>query len=101
MGSYYIFTCPECGYKAEVSGGKDRGISASVQTMICMDCSIMVDVYKGSYEQGTEPGKDKFIPAPARCPECSGSNLEEWAINGPCPKCVGVMERGEMVALWD
>ena len=101
MGSYYIFTCPECGYKAEVSGAKDRGISASVQTMTCMDCSVIVDVYMGSYEQNTATGKDVFTPEPARCPECSGPNLEEWEIDGPCPKCVGVMERGELVALWD
>jgi hypothetical protein len=25
MGAYYIFTCPECGYKAEVSGAKIVG----------------------------------------------------------------------------
>jgi hypothetical protein len=44
MGFSYVFTCPEWAYKAEVSGAKDLGISASVQTMTCMDCSIMVDV---------------------------------------------------------
>jgi hypothetical protein len=33
MGSYYIFTCPECGYKAEVSGAKDRGIKLATRAM--------------------------------------------------------------------
>jgi hypothetical protein len=101
MGTYYIFTCPECDYKAEVSGGKDRGLSASIQTMTCLDCSILVDVQVGHYEQDEETGNEQFIPEPGRCPECCGTNLEEWEKDGPCPKCVGVMEKGKMTALWD
>jgi rubredoxin len=101
MGAYYIFTCPECGYKAEIVGGQDRGISACLQTMICMNCSILVDVHMGRYEQDIQTGKEIFIPENGKCPECFGTNLEAWEKHGPCPKCVGVMKRGEMVALWD
>lgn len=102
MGAYYIFTCPECGYKAEVSGGKDRGISASVQTMTCLDCSLLVDVQVGHYEQSVVKGRENLITEDGKCPECFGTNLKEWNEDGRCPICIiGVMEQREMVALWD
>jgi hypothetical protein len=101
MGAYYTFTCKGCGYEAEVSGGKDRGISASIQTLICKDCSIFVDVLVGHYDRDVRTRKEIFIPETGKCPECSGSNLEEWKTDSLCPKCSGEMERGEMFAIWD
>jgi hypothetical protein len=101
MGAYYMFTCPECGYKAEVSGGKDRGMRASVQTMTCTDCSILVDVQVGHYERSIVKGRENFITENGKCPECFGTNLKKWEKDGRCPTCIGVMEQREMVALWD
>ena len=101
MGAYYIFTCPGCDYKAEVSGGKDRGFFTLIQTMTCMDCSILIDVKVGHYEQDRETGKDIFVPENGKCPECLGSNIVAWEKERPCPKCDGTMEQGDESAIWD
>ena len=69
--------------------------------MTCMDCSILVDVQVGSYKPSIRKGKETFFPENAKCPECYGTNLEHWEKDGPCPVCVGVMERKELVAFWD
>ena len=47
MGTTFLFKCNECGYKAELSGGKDSGFVALVQTMTCHNCNELVDVLIG------------------------------------------------------
>lgn len=101
MGACYLFKCSECGYTAEVSGGKDRGMSASVQTMICKDCTALVDVYMGRYDQDHETGDAKFISEQGNCPKCFGKNLDAWNNKMSCPKCKATMEKGDMTILWD
>ena len=101
MGACYKFTCPKCGYEAKVSGGKDRGFSVSVQTMTCMNCSILVDVHVGHYEHDGNAGNEIFIHESGSCPKCSETNLEEWNENRSCPKCGSSMDQGEMTVLWD
>jgi len=58
MGTHYLFGCSNCGYTAEVSGGKDCGFFATVRTMLCTDCRELVDVLIGiqgdEYENLTE-----------------------------------------------
>jgi hypothetical protein len=43
MGRSYLFECSKCGYKAKVSGGEDRGLEFSVQTIACLDCRMLYD----------------------------------------------------------
>jgi hypothetical protein len=43
MGRSYLFECPKCGYKANVSGGPDAGFEFSVQTTACRDCRKLFD----------------------------------------------------------
>jgi hypothetical protein len=43
MGRSYLFECPKCCYKAEVSGGTDSGLDFSVQTAACRDCKTVFD----------------------------------------------------------
>ena len=43
MGRSYWFECPKCGYRANVSGRADRGLSFFVQTLLCHDCHALYD----------------------------------------------------------
>jgi hypothetical protein len=43
MGRSYWFECAKCGYRAKVSGRADRGLSFSVQTILCRDCRELYD----------------------------------------------------------
>lgn len=43
MGRSFLFECGKCGYKAHVSGGADRGVAFSVQTISCHDCKQLYD----------------------------------------------------------
>ena len=43
MGRSYLFECPKCCYKTEVSGGADNGLDFSVQTAACRDCRVVFD----------------------------------------------------------
>lgn len=43
MGRTYLFECPHCGYRAQVSGGADKGFRFAVQTVLCSDCKQLHD----------------------------------------------------------
>ncbi len=53
MGSRYLFSCNKCDHLSEVSGGKDCGMMAVVQTMVCQDCADLVDVLIGRFCLGS------------------------------------------------
>jgi hypothetical protein len=44
MGRSYWFECPRCGYRAQVSGREDQGLTLFVQTVLCRDCKELYDV---------------------------------------------------------
>jgi len=44
MGRTFQFECPQCHYRAVVSGGADRGVHCAVQTILCRDCHQLFDV---------------------------------------------------------
>jgi hypothetical protein len=44
MGQRFEFECKQCGYRAEVSDGKDSGMCSVVETMICSECRRAVEV---------------------------------------------------------
>jgi hypothetical protein len=43
MGRTYWYECGRCGYRARVSGKADRGVTFSVQTILCLDCKRLYD----------------------------------------------------------
>ncbi|MGA9450369.1 MAG: hypothetical protein WBW41_03385 [Verrucomicrobiia bacterium] len=45
MGRTYHFDCPYCHYQARVSGGADTGLNCAVQTIVCLDCRQLFDVF--------------------------------------------------------
>ena len=70
MGTKFLFICDACGYKAELSGGKDCGFVAVVQTMTCHDCNDLEDVLIGAYgkegktediEMNVQNAKDQML----------------------------------------
>jgi len=43
MGVSYDYTCPKCGYVAQVSGGIAGGMFSTVMTIDCRDCQELHD----------------------------------------------------------
>jgi len=101
MGRCFEFTCEKCGYSAEVSGGKDRGMVAVVQTMICNSCNDLVDVLIGQCEDEGPTGEPDYDKDLGICPKCRGKDVVAWERSGPCPKCDGRMIEGDATVLWD
>ena len=45
MGRTFHFDCPRCQYQARVVGGADTGVNCAVQTIVCLDCRRLFDVF--------------------------------------------------------
>jgi len=45
MGRTFHFDCPHCHYQARVSGGAETGLNCAVQTIVCLDCRQLFDVF--------------------------------------------------------
>ena len=101
MGTTYLFQCNDCGYEAELSGGRDCGFIAVVHTMTCHNCNELVDVVIGAYGKEGKTEDTEINKALGLCPKCKGSDVSQWDENKSCPKCDGKMIRGKEVALWD
>jgi Zn finger protein HypA/HybF involved in hydrogenase expression len=101
MGTTYLFQCDVCGYKAELSGGRDSGFVALLQTMTCQKCNELVDVIIGAYGKEGKTENVEINKALGLCPKCKGSNVDRWDERKSCPKCDGKMIRGEVASLWD
>jgi hypothetical protein len=43
MGRSFLFTCPQCRYRAAVTGGVERGAHAIVQTLHCFECAALYE----------------------------------------------------------
>src|SRR5262245_1595286 len=105
MGSVYRFSCANCGFRAEVSGGDDRGFFVSTKTMYCQSCQTLCDVAVGYCDDPTHPRpsgiddsrEDRF----GACPTCGSRDLVPWTSDDPCPKCRGPINRGKLAFLWD
>ena len=97
MGTWYSFVCPNCDYHAEVSGGRDCGFRAEIETKGCTACREVVDVLVGHSDSSpVEPGELN------RCSSCNGTEVVPWDNTWPCPRCGGGMERSEEpIAHWD
>ena len=101
MGSRFEFTCDKCGYRVQVVGGKDCGMVAVVETMVCRSCRELVDVLVGRYGKEGPTGDPDYDAELGLCPKCRGREVSAWGEPRRCPKCGGRMIRGRLVALWD
>jgi hypothetical protein len=70
MGRTFHFDCPYCHYQARVSGGAETGLNCAVQTIICLDCRQLFDVFTRLRLRA-----DKAKPPPANSRAKSGRNL--------------------------
>src|SRR3954464_12947488 len=81
MGLMNLFVCDDCGYSAEVAGGRDYGGVSHVQTMACAACRELVDVVVV-----TEWREPERVEAIGRCPRCrSSDDLAPWGQSQPFP----------------
>ena len=48
MSAPYDFSCPTCGYSAQVSGGEDFGFDAVATTIVCENCCELLDIGIGT-----------------------------------------------------
>jgi len=126
MGRTYEFQCPLCQYRAKISGGADSGLHCEVQTVACLDCRELMDVFTKlrCEENGPRPPKfpgffrpevppailtdptgkrrlvwKQFKPV---CPVEGRHQIEPWSNPGRCPRCGNFMEKmGMPFRLWE
>jgi len=101
MGTKYDFDCVNCGYKATVSGGRDCGFCAVVRTMICANCTELVDVLIGAHGNDGPIGDPEYDRDIGLCPSCRGHDLSNWPGSHPCPKCKARMTDNGPPLMWD
>jgi transposase-like protein len=121
MGRTYLFECPQCGYRAHVSGGVDRGENIIVQTILCADCRELYDTvieFKPSRKKEKPPRVAPKFPLlmnrlPLRatrewlkfktaCPVSPLHRVRGWKLPGRCPKCGMFLEQSVIpFQIWD
>lgn len=106
VGTLSEFTCPECGYSAEVSGGDDVGMSVVTTTISCKTCKKLLDVviseepWLVTLDEPGLPLRPDFEPK-LRCKKSARHEVERWTFPGARPRCGTMMEQGEGMVLWD
>ena len=80
MASLYHHQCSACGYSADVSGGRDCGMTAHTITLECLDCKKLVDAANGTIDMILLAPES--IPAP-RCPRNADHRVRPWGSGGP------------------
>jgi len=78
MGRTYHFDCPRCQYQARVVGGSDAGVNCAVQTIVCLDCRQLFDVFTRLRLLENEEE-----PSPAGAKTRSGRKLLPTGVNIP------------------
>ena len=101
MGVIATYTCPACGYRAEVHEG--GGFFAENELRVCRATGDLVAVTTAVHRHGDcEPPPEIAVGA---CPDCGGADLAEPARIGirrrvACPRC-GEATRRATAGLWD
>ena len=101
MGVMYKFTCPNCNYQTLCVGGKSRGMSSLLQTMICKKCNELTDVVIETYKGDADIFErllDKLDTSCSKCKEVE--NLVAWDTK-TCPKCNADIGDGKLEYMWD
>jgi hypothetical protein len=123
VGKTYLFECPQCQYRVNISGGSDSGLHCEIQTIICRDCRELFDVFRrqrrragavelvrfpGFHRPDVPPvilGASSVNPPPQPlpplvwrdsellCPLDPKHFIEPWRDPGRCPRCGNFMER--------
>ncbi len=123
VGKTHLFECPQCHYRAKVSGGADGGWHCEIQTVVCRDCRELFDVFTrqrrragaaesvkfpGFYRPEIPPavlGDSSVNPSPKplprliwrdyklACPVEPVHFVEPWRDPGRCPRCGNFMEK--------
>jgi hypothetical protein len=108
MGTRYLFTCPSCGYSAEVSGGNDAGVSCAQTTISCETCRELRDVLISTdpsvvrQDESGHPLKPDWEPPELKCPASGDHKIKWWSHPGLCPRCGDILEKHEdKFVLWD
>ena len=96
MGQHFQFTCANCGFSAEVSGGDDAGMVVATTTIVCGSCRRLYDVVTIDRKEW----QNQKV-RPLRCPKSAKHQVERWKDPGPCPKCNQPLINGGRVCLWD
>ena len=78
MGRTFHFDCPHCQYRALVAGGADTGVNCVVQTIVCLDCRRLFDVFTRLLLR-----EDKAEPPPATAGAKSRRKLLPTGVNIP------------------
>lgn len=97
MGEAFEFKCPQCGYRAEVCGKSDWGMTVELTTYSCADCRKLRDLVtaRGVYGEG--------LPKRRVPPLFPGENAPDYALAGgrTLPACGSPMGEGEISSIWD
>lgn len=98
MGSTYTYTCSDCGYSANVSGGPDVGFVVKTQTGFCATCNELVDYVTEVWAGDGETEKDVVIGA---CHKCKVAVTQQWNDGDTCPRCDGQFRNRKLYMDWD
>jgi len=123
VGKTYLFECPVCQYRTQISGGADSGYHCEIQTVICRDCRELYDVFirqrrwsdstdrvrfpgfykpevppvvlrRGWQSQTSTPAASLvWYETPPMCPVEAKHFVEAWNDPGRCPRCGNFMEK--------
>jgi len=99
LGARYEFTCPKCGYRAEVSGSLDCGFQAVSITVLCEDCKELLDVFLEDIKSYELPSG--WTPDKVDCPVSKDHVVRIWEYPDECPRCRSQMKRQDITVMWD
>ena len=98
MGTLYKYTCCQCHYSANISGGEDLGFEIYTQTGFCTSCQTLVD-----YVTALRPGSslDPEKTDVGVCKNCNSEITLNWNEGDGCPLCGGEMCDRTFIMDWD
>ena len=81
MGEKFNYRCPECGFTAQCSHGRDRGFRLVVESLFCSECKTLKNIPVGEYVDS------QLMEIKPVCWTCKSSEtLTRWD-GTTCPIC--------------